>query len=124
MTRSQGTVIVVLLAVVTLMLAVPRLIPGATPRPLWEYHVVTVAANGGDSRTGFAAMSAATVNVPADSLAALGADGWELVGTLLETETAFPNFGNDNYVNGLQPNVRPQLATLIFKRQRSLAAAR
>lgn len=42
--------------------------------------------------------------------------GWEMVGSHLEMETAFPNFGKDDFVNGLQPNIRPQSLTLLFKR--------
>ncbi|MEN9271477.1 MAG: hypothetical protein Q6L49_12025, partial [Thermostichales cyanobacterium HHBFW_bins_127] len=58
----------------------------------------------------------ATINVDPKQLAEMGAAGWELAGTFLEMETAFPNFGNAEYVTGLQPNVRPQRLVLIFKR--------
>lgn len=54
---------------------------------------------------------------PNDSLLnALGLEGWELVSSYLEMETTHPNFGDSKYVTGLQPNVRPQRAILIFKR--------
>lgn len=45
-----------------------------------------------------------------------GENGWELVDTYLEMETSHPNYGNSDYVTGLQPNVRPQRLVLIFKK--------
>jgi hypothetical protein len=39
-----------------------------------------------------------------------------LATSYLEMETSHPNFGNDTYVTGLQANIRPQRAILIFKR--------
>ena len=32
------------------------------------------------------------------------------------SETPHPNFGNSDYVTGLQPNMRPGSVTLLFKR--------
>ncbi|MFK7604163.1 hypothetical protein ACI3L1_18360 [Deinococcus sp. SM5_A1] len=49
-------------------------------------------------------------------LAALGLQGWELVSTITELETTHPNFGNSQYVTGLQPNIRADRAVLVFKR--------
>lgn len=46
----------------------------------------------------------------------LGRDGWELTSSYLEMETSFPNFGDKNYVAGIQPNIRPQRVVFIFKR--------
>ena len=34
-----------------------------------------------------------------------------------EIETVHPNFGNEEYANGIQPNVRNSRVTLIFKRE-------
>lgn len=62
-------------------------------------------------------MKSTSVTPSQDELSKLGAEGWELVGSYLEMETAFPNFGNAGYVTGLQPNVRPQRAVLIFRRR-------
>ena len=53
-----------------------------------------------------------------DSLNALGKDGWELVSAYETTETVHPNFGNSEYVTGLQPNVRTSEINLIFKRKK------
>lgn len=49
-------------------------------------------------------------------LNALGLQGWELTGSYLEMETAFPNFGNSDYVSGLKDNVRPRRLVLMLKR--------
>jgi hypothetical protein len=32
-------------------------------------------------------------------------------------ETAHPNFGNSEYVTGLQPNIRPQRVVLVLRRR-------
>jgi len=85
----------------------------------WEYRVVYVLAeddDGAAGRNGPDAEHYTTANPTDAELNALGADGWELVSTYLELETAFPNFGDANYVTGLQPNVRPQRLVLLFKR--------
>jgi len=46
----------------------------------------------------------------------LGLEGWELVAVAPLTETVHPNFGDEKYVTGLQPNVRTASFWLIFKR--------
>jgi hypothetical protein len=92
----------------------------AVPRPEFDYKVVTLATESSE-RSGAAALKYTSVKVDEAQLASLGDEGWELVGTFLEMETAFPNFGKEEYVTGLQPNVRPQRAILIFKRQRRSA---
>jgi len=38
------------------------------------------------------------------------------VDTVTEIETVHPNFGDEQYVTGLQPNVRQRSVTLIFKK--------
>ena len=81
----------------------------------WEYKVVTLTS--GLSRTGSEAFEISTL-VPSDeSLNAYGKDGWELVSTHIEMETAHPNYGNDDYGSGLQPNVRPQRLVMFLKRR-------
>jgi outer membrane PBP1 activator LpoA protein len=77
--------------------------------------VVSFLAESND-RTGSGALKYASVQVDEKQLQVMGADGWELVNAFLEMETAFPNFGSSEYVTGLQPNVRPQRAVLLFKR--------
>ncbi len=85
-------------------------------KPKWEYKVLSTMAEG-HSRTGSAALSYASVTPSEGGLNELGLQGWELVASYLEMETAFPNFGKDKYVTGLQSNVRPQRAVLLFRRQ-------
>lgn len=81
----------------------------------WEYQTVVTYSEGSE-RTGEAAMKFASVTPDIAKLNELGAEGWELVTSYLEMETAYPNFGSSNYVVGLQPNVRPQRVVMIFKR--------
>lgn len=109
--RAQGYV---LISLVCLGLA---LAAWATFRPYinYEYKVVSFLAESND-RTGSGALKYASVQVDEKQLQVMGADGWELVNAFLEMETAFPNFGSSEYVTGLQPNVRPQRAVLLFKR--------
>ena len=47
----------------------------------------------------------------------MGKEGWELVSTYTETATAFPNFGNSDYVTGIRDNTRTSVVNFIFKRQ-------
>jgi len=82
----------------------------------WEYKVITVESDL--SRTGPDAMSSFTVKVDEDTLNSLGLANWELVGSYVEHNTSFPNFGNDEYVTGIRPNVRPSAVVFIFKRPR------
>jgi hypothetical protein len=88
----------------------------------WEYKIIRIDAKGGGySRVGSQYSSVGTEATSAlptsEELNALGANGWELVGTYLELETSFPNFARGNTVEGLKSNVRPQDAVLIFKRE-------
>ncbi len=112
MTRAQGTVIILLLLVA---LGFP-VFSFLKPIDRWEYHTLEFTGTG-ISRTGSSALGASTILVESSKLREMGEQGWELVGTLLEMETAFPNFGKDEYVTGLRENVRPQKAVLIFKRR-------
>ena len=81
----------------------------------WEYKVFSVS-NEGFERSGDEALKSTKVTPTESEINKLGLEGWELVTSYLELETAHPNFGNESYVTGLQPNIRPQRAILIFKR--------
>jgi len=81
----------------------------------WEYCTITFLSKD-ESRTGLGAMKATSIEYNNTEVSKLGAAGWELATSYLEMETAYPNFGKDEYVTGLQPNVRPQKLVLIFKR--------
>jgi hypothetical protein len=64
----------------------------------------------------FETSKATRVNPNEIELYKLGSEGWVLVISYLELETAYPNLGDYKYVTGLQPNIRPQRAILVFKR--------
>ncbi len=84
----------------------------------WEYKVISY--NSDASRKGLESFQPASI-IPSESgLSEMGAEGWEIVTSYLELETAFPNFGNDNYVMGIRENVRPQRLVIILKREKGL----
>ena len=80
----------------------------------WEYKVVKVAGKPAETLADYGAL------VYGDQTAMLnkmGKEGWELVSTYTETATAFPNFGNSDYVTGIRDNTRTSVVNFIFKRQ-------
>jgi len=87
----------------------------SNPTTLWEYKTIRIYGSG-YSREGSEAFRYSSIFVSEDELNKLGNEGWELVSTVLEMETAFPNFGNSSYVAGIQPNIRPQCLICVFKR--------
>lgn len=90
--------------------------PTKPQQPMFDYKVLSFLTNGND-RTGNGAVRFSTINISESELMILGVQGWELVATSLEMETAYPNFGDRSYVTGIQPNVRPQKLICIFKRR-------
>lgn len=89
----------------------------------WDYNKISFpAANpkypslGNPGRNESDGMVATTVVLDEEELDRLGKEGWELVASYLEIQTAFPNFGKEEYVTGLRENIRPQLLVCIFKR--------
>ena len=86
----------------------------AMMEPRYEYKVVVVAGSSND-RTGDGALKPSSISVDEKELSKLGSQGWEIVGSFLEMETAYPNFGRAEYVTGLQTNVRPQRVVLILR---------
>jgi len=85
------------------------------PSVRWEYKTLALNASGHEKQ-GVNALASNEINFPESALNSLGAESWELVSSWLELETAFPNLGKPGYVTGLQPNVRPMRAVLLFKR--------
>ena len=85
-------------------------------RSVWEYKVVDVVRDQEASRTGTGSGKFTSVTPNEKMLNDLGKEGWELSTSYLEMETAWPNFGNADYVTGIQPNIRPQRLVLVFKR--------
>lgn len=80
----------------------------------WEYKVVKVAGTEGVSGK-FDGMS---FNDPTNQLNSLGEEGWEVVSTYTEEQTVHPNFGNSEYVTGLQPNTRTSVVNFVLKRKK------
>lgn len=85
-------------------------------RVTWEYRVYEYIGDGYDRAISEQAAYQNFIDPSADDLLTLGQEGWELAGCYLEMETAFPNFGDEDYVTGIRDNVRPQRLVLIFKR--------
>jgi hypothetical protein len=112
MTKSQGHVLIGLLFVGLLLLSWSTFKPHAK----YEYKVISFLTESND-RTGDGALKFASVKIDEAQIASMGVEGWDLVDSFLEMETAYPNFGKSEYVTGLQPNIRPQRVVLIFKRQ-------
>lgn len=111
MTSFQGAIIIILI-LTTLIISISSFIfPNR-----WEYQTVEFPSTG-ISRTGSFALSASTIQIDSSRLKDMGEQGWELVDSFVEVETAFPNFGKEEYVTGLRENIRPQKAVLIFKRR-------
>ena len=82
----------------------------------WEYKVVAIGSEGHE-RLKIGAINYSSVTPSEADFNILGKQGWELASSYLEMETAWANFGKDEYVTGLQPNVRPQRVVFIFKRR-------
>ncbi len=83
----------------------------------WEYEVLTFAGVGYDRLESPESFYTDWITPSLESLNEMGRQGWELAGCYLEMETAFPNFGNEDYVTGIRDNIRPQRLVLIFKRR-------
>jgi hypothetical protein len=81
----------------------------------WEYKIVSVPGNEQDTMGAF---KPKVFDVSGGSLDSFGEEGWELVGIYEKTETVHPNYGNESYVSGLQPNVRTAEICFVFKRKR------
>jgi hypothetical protein len=120
---SWFRLVVAVAAVGMLLMAVEPRIPGLKrllgDRPVtWEYRVVSIGPETVHDRgiTIEGGMAQNQISVSDAQLNAIGLQGWELAGSYLEMETAFPNFGDSKYVTGLRDNVRPQRLVLILER--------
>lgn len=80
----------------------------------WEYKVVTVKGTEKEASK----FDPKKIDVSDESLNLFGKDGWELVNVYPTTETVHPNFGNSEYVTGMQPNVRTSELNFVFKRKK------
>lgn len=77
----------------------------------WEYKSVTLEGQNPSKFT------ISVISSPDSCLNAMAKQNWELVSTYTTVETVHPNFGNEDYVTGLQPNARTNSVVLIFKRE-------
>ena len=108
-----GTIIITIVLIFNILISLIN--KYVIPEQFYEYTTVTFYAEE-KSRTGSGASEYTTVYISEERLDMLGLEGWEVVGSYLEMETAYPNFGDSNYVTGIQPNVRPQKVVVILKR--------
>ncbi|MBD5367183.1 MAG: hypothetical protein HDR82_09345 [Bacteroides sp.] len=79
----------------------------------WEYKTLIA---WGELSSQFDYFSNNSIPVPEVELNKLGEEGWELVSVYTRIQTVHPNFGNDKYVTGLQPNTRTHGVFYVFKR--------
>ena len=86
----------------------------------WEYKVVKVARHDAEIAADFGTL------VFADQTAMLnkmGKEGWELVSAYTETGTASPNFGNSEYVTGIE-TIPELLSSTSFSKESAMARKR
>jgi hypothetical protein len=89
---------------------------------IWEYKIEryynSEQFKDGESVSvyGDEAKEQTSVRIDVKKLDGIGGDGWELVSTYLEMQTAFYNFGASDLHTGIKENVRPQAVVAIFKR--------
>ncbi|HEY0194149.1 MAG TPA: hypothetical protein VGC42_23690 [Kofleriaceae bacterium] len=88
---------------------------GLLLEPRYEYKLITTLAAPPPERTGADALEVASITPDERELSRLGGQGWDVVASYLELETAYPNFGDRKYVTGLQPNIRPQRLVIVLR---------
>lgn len=85
----------------------------------WEYKTLSVSnQSGADESHYLMDASRSKFALTDNDLNKLGAEGWELVDVYTLNETAFPNFGNSDYVTGIRENMRTSVIKLVFKRKK------
>lgn len=81
----------------------------------WEYKTIIFK---GTEQEELAKFTSKKIDINNSSLNSLGEEGWELTDVFEKIETVHPNFGNNEYVTGLQPNVRTSEISFVFKRKK------
>lgn len=109
--------LLILLSLILVTVVSIKVSQGVLYQQQWEYKVVTIFPDQINDRTGDGAGNFSSIQPSEADLNQLGSEGWELVTSYLEMETAYPNFGSEEYVTGIQPNVRPQCVVFVYKRQ-------
>ena len=79
----------------------------------WEYKVVKVAGKDAEILADYGPL---VYGDQTPMLNKMGQEGWELIDIYTEVATAFPNFGNSEYVTGIRENVRTSVVNFVFKR--------
>lgn len=117
-TNYHGNVMIAINGVVAVLLAI--FVAMNARHVSWQYKTVEVLAEvaPGAILDNQKALAYKAIPDQQTMLNKLGEEGWELVSTFIEHETAHPNFGKEDYVTGLQPNTRPQRLVCIFKKPR------
>lgn len=105
-----NALIVLLLFLILFLHNPPKIKP-----TVWEYKATKYSSLGYE-RSGEEAFQQTSIYISEEQLNEMGKEGWELVSTSLEMETAYPNFGSVKFVTGLQPNIRPRALICLFKR--------
>lgn len=102
--------LIYILSVFILVIAVASCSKDEERYQKWEYKTIEV---WGDAYSDFYPKH---FEIPQARMDTLGAQGWELVDVYTMVQTAHPNFGNAQYVTGLQPNTRTAGVFYVFKR--------
>ncbi|MFA9399062.1 MAG: hypothetical protein ACERKV_12480 [Clostridiaceae bacterium] len=84
----------------------------------WEYKSIIFQPSKENGKTGTQAGSSNSIEVSEQELNYLGSDGWEIVTSYLEMETAYPDLSSEKAGVSLMTNVRPQKLVIILKRKR------
>lgn len=79
----------------------------------WEYKIIQ------SDGTSFSDFYSKIILLPEEELNSLGEEGWELVDVYTRIETVHPNFGNEKYVVGIQPNTRTSSVYYVLKRPKT-----
>lgn len=81
----------------------------------WEYKtLIAWSVDGGE-------FNEFIIPIPQTEMDNLGSQGWELIDVYTRVGTVHPNFGDEKYVTGLQPNVRTTGIYYVFKRPKQEA---
>jgi len=92
------------------------LVSCGTKEKSWEYKVVKVAGKEAEKMANYGSLVYGDQTI---MLNKMGQEGWELISTYTEIGTAFPNFGNSDYVTGIRDNVRTNVINFVFKRPKN-----
>lgn len=97
---------------ILLSFALLATLTGCSSQPeKWEYKVLELTSENPAEK-----FMPSRFQNPTDMLNVMGQNGWELVDTYTDVHTVFPNFGNEQYLNGIRENARTSAVHFVFKR--------